>query len=138
MKKIFVDADIFLDLLLDREPHAEYAAKIFDLSSQEHFQIYTTAVIFSNIYYILNDVHKKTKVRDTLTELRTFVRIQNVDEKILDQALTSSITDFEDAIQYYAAVRLSAECILTRNKKDYRKSELPVYTPQEWLGMHAK
>ena len=47
------------------------------------------------------------------------------ENKILELALSSDFSDFEDAIQYYTALDNKLEIIITRNKKDFKKSKLP-------------
>jgi len=66
----------------------------------------------------------------------TLLRICSIDEKIIDLALSSDFEDFEDAIQYYTAVENNIDCFVTRNKKDFRKSKIPVHTAEEYLKIH--
>lgn len=48
-------------------------------------------------------------------------------------ALGSSMKDYEDAIMVQTAIRIGADCIVTRNLKDYRLAALPVFSPEEFL-----
>ncbi|MCD4709760.1 MAG: PIN domain-containing protein, partial [Bacteroidales bacterium] len=53
---------------------------------------------------------------------------------IVKSALQSGFKDFEDAIQYHAALSdPDIDVIVTRNIKDYKKAELPVMTPGTFL-----
>ena len=61
--------------------------------------------------------------------------LANVDRDVVEQALSSGFTDFEDAMQYFSAKKWGADIIITRNKKDFQKSQLPVYEPMEYLEM---
>ena len=63
------------------------------------------------------------------------VDILPVDEKHVDQALSSHFTDFEDAIQYYLARSSHIDFFITRNKRDYKHSLIPVCTPTEYLAI---
>ena len=47
----------------------------------------------------------------------------------------SSFRDFEDAVQYYSAVQAKSECLITRNKSDFKVDALPVLTPEEFLAI---
>jgi predicted nucleic acid-binding protein len=58
-----------------------------------------------------------------------------LDEKIVDTALESEFSDFEDALQYYAAEKQGIDFIITRNKKDYAKGGLRVVTAQQYMDM---
>ena len=137
MSIVFVDTDVFLDFFLGREPFATHAAHLFDVAAQGCIKVYTTGVIFSNLYYILHDLNKRARVREMLHDLRGFVLIQSVDVAVIDQALASPMKDFEDAIQYYAALAASADFIVTRNKRDYAHSLISIVTAEEWLGFYS-
>ncbi|MCF6149428.1 MAG: PIN domain-containing protein [Candidatus Kuenenia sp.] len=54
---------------------------------------------------------------------------------MIDLSLTSDFRDFEDAVQYYSAVQAKADCLITRNKSDYKVDRLPVLTPEEFMAM---
>jgi predicted nucleic acid-binding protein len=69
----------------------------------------------------------------SLRKLKTLINILSVDERIIEQSLNSEFTDFEDAIQYFAAVNNGISIIITRNKADYKKSKIPVVTAEEFL-----
>jgi predicted nucleic acid-binding protein len=56
-----------------------------------------------------------------------------MDDKILELALASNFKDFEDAIQYHTALENHLDMIISRNKKDFKNSVLPVLTAKEYL-----
>ena len=60
--------------------------------------------------------------------------IVSIDEENIANAIKSDFSDFEDAVQYYAAFSANVDCIVTRNTKDYTMSEIPVYTPDTLLA----
>ncbi len=51
------------------------------------------------------------------------------------RAISSGITDFEDAVMAESAARTGKDCIMTRNLKDYERSVVPVYSPTDFLQM---
>ena len=61
-----------------------------------------------------------------------------VDSLIVDEAIVSRFSDFEDAMQYYSAIREGADAIITRNSSDFNAAEIEVYEPQQFLDMLAK
>lgn len=134
MIKIFIDSDIVLDLLLDREPHSEYAALLFEMIENKKIHAATSGHAFSNIFYILNDLSKRKDSKRVLLNLRKFIDVAATSKDVVDKALVSEIKDFEDAMQYYCALSFKATCIVTRNKKDYKKSLIPVLTAKEFLS----
>ena len=68
-------------------------------------------------------------------KLRLLTHVLPIDEETIDLALASSFTDFEDAIQYYAALPQNLDAIVTRNKEDYRPAKLPILTAEECIGL---
>jgi predicted nucleic acid-binding protein len=135
MSHIFTDTDILLDFLSGRQPFATNAARIFELIHRGHIIAYTSSLSFSNLYYILRRKHPHQNVIEKLAELTVFLKIINVSEKVIIAALHSQFRDFEDAIQYQSAQSIEKiGVIITRNIKDYKKAEIPVMTPETFLG----
>jgi predicted nucleic acid-binding protein len=129
--RIFLDTDIILDLLLAREPFFAGAARLFLLIQDREIEGFVSPLSFSNLFYILRKKLSGPEALAALRKLRLLAQILQVDEETIDQALASSFTDFEDAIQYYAAQAEGLDAIVTRNKEDYRRAKLPVLTAEE-------
>ena len=134
-KKIFVDSDVILDLLAKREPHYEYSARVFTLCDTKKIELYTTSLVFSNVYYILRKIVGIEKAKESLRKLRLLVRVMSVEEKEADLALNSKFSDFEDALQYYTAVKNKMAVLLTRNVKEYKVKDLVIQTPEQFVTM---
>jgi len=133
MSKIFIDTDIILDFMIAREPFAVDAARIFSLSEQNKINLCTTGLVFSNAYYILRKLAPHKKVIEKLTQLTKVIEIIGLSKSAVLQALSSEFSDFEGALQHYAALSEKATIIITRNIKDYKSSELAVLTPDQYL-----
>ena len=132
-KKIFVDLDIVLDVLCKRDPYYEYAAKVFSLADMKKLTVYTSSLVVANVYYILRKAIGIEKSKEALRKLRLLVKIISVEEREVDLALNSSFSDFEDALQYYTAVKHGMETLLTRNIKDYKERDLIIQTPEQFI-----
>ena len=137
MLNLFLDADIILDLLAKREPHYQFAARLFTLIDKAEVNAFTSPVIIANIHYILQKSSNREMALLYIRKLKSLVKILSVDEKIIEQALNSNFKDFEDAIQYYTAINNSINFIITRNKQDYKDSKIPIATAEEFLTMLA-
>jgi hypothetical protein len=59
------------------------------------------------------------------------------DEQVLSQAIDAKLKDFEDAVQYYSALRVEAACLISRNPDHFPRSALAVVTPAEFLVAHS-
>ncbi|MGA1840925.1 MAG: type II toxin-antitoxin system VapC family toxin [bacterium] len=133
MEKIYIDSDVILDLLGKREPFFTYAAGLFTLIDSGEITAYVSPLIFSNLYYILRKLTSKEMAIKNLHKLKLLVKILPIDDKIIELALLSEFNDFEDAIQYYTAKENGINYLITRNKKDYKKTDLIVCNADEYL-----
>ena len=132
-KEIFIDADIILDLLCKREPFYPYAAEVFTMSDKGILKLVTTPLVFANVFYILRKLLGIEKAKELLRKLRIMIGIVEMNDKVVDLALNSQFSDFEDGIQYFTAREHGIHHLLTRNIKDYKGADLLVQTPEEYL-----
>ncbi|MFY0482719.1 type II toxin-antitoxin system VapC family toxin [Flavobacterium sp. PLA-1-15] len=134
MDTVLIDTDVILDFFFDREPFVEYATEVFLLSENGAIKAYTTPVIISNVYYLLRKVAKHEIIIEKLKQLLTILDILEVDKNVIIDSLNSGFKDFEDALQNFAAVNNGTiNIILTRNTKDFQKSELAIFSPEIYL-----
>ena len=133
--KIFLDTDVALDHLADRQPFAEYAHRLLALAETGELTVCVSSLSFSNLYYLLRKLKGHEAALVLLGKLKSLVRISAVGETEIESALASSFKDFEDAIQHFAAkAEGGVSAIVTRNKADYAASEIPVLSPDEFLA----
>ncbi len=133
IETLFLDADIILDLLAQRQPWFKDSATVFQKIQAGDFQGFTSLTIFANVFYILRKQLGHKEARQALVKLKSLLKIMVTSEASLEQALTSGFKDLEDAIQYYTAQNGGASLLLTRNIKDYKAEKLPVMTPAQFL-----
>lgn len=133
MIELFIDSDIILDLLAQREPHYIHAARLFTLIDQNEVIAYTSPLIFANLHYLLKKQTSNLLALKSLRKLKTLINILSIDEKVIELSLNSEFNDFEDAIQYFTAVNNGITLIITRNKTDYKRSKIDVLTAEEFL-----
>lgn len=136
MDRLLVDTNIVIDLLARREDFYVEAQELFTLADRGEVELSVSALTFANIYYILCKYHASEHVRKALNKLKILVKTLPVDDKIIELALHSDFKDFEDAIQYHNAIQNHLDMIITRNKKDFKHSRLPVFTAREYLNAH--
>ena len=133
MKKIYFDNDVILDISIKRELDIKDSVVLLNLVEAGLFKGYTSSVIFTNTYYIQRKLVGHEISINFLKKLRLLLAILNVGDLIIQKALESEFRDFEDAVQYFAAVENKMDCIITRNVEDYKNSTVPIYTPKEFL-----
>jgi predicted nucleic acid-binding protein len=135
MKKIFIDTNVIIDVYTERADFHFDSACILSLIDKKIYNGFVSALTYPNIYYILRKLIGKTKAIEILEKTKVLCKTVTLDIKCIELAMVSEFNDLEDAIQYYSAVSTGCECIITRNPKDYKVSELPVYTPKEFLAL---
>jgi len=131
MKQIFIDTNVIIDFLADRIPFSDYAAILFQLAKDNKIKVHISAISFNNTYYILRKVTSHKKALSLISEIEDYVGVQETNRTIIRKAIKSDFNDFEDAIQYYSAIQIgNIDIITTRDLKDFKKSELPVLSPE--------
>ena len=134
MKKIFLDSDVLLDLLLDREPFMDDIADIIEASILSKTKLCISPISITNINYIIAKLENQRKADIQTKKILKIVDIENVGQKVIDKAANSNFKDFEDSVQNYCAEESGHEIIITRNTKDYKESNLSIMTPREYLA----
>ncbi len=136
MKHILIDTDVILDFFFDREPFSENAAKILSLCEKKDIIGFVTPVIVSNVYYLLSQKAKQEKVIQKLKILMSILEVLVIDKNAIIVALNSEFKDFEDALQNYSAeLNGEIDIIITRNTKDYKKSQIGIMNPENFLKL---
>jgi hypothetical protein len=93
-----------------------------------------TPVTYSNVYYLLRQTARHDKVIDNLKQLIMITDVLLMDKEVVINALNSEFKDFEDGLQNFAAMKNGEiDVILTRNLKDFNKSEIGVLTPELYI-----
>lgn len=134
MEKILIDSDICLDSITGRYPFSIHANQLFTAVENKEVTAYVSAESFSNIFYILRKFSSSGMAVEQLKNLRKIVHVGILKESTIDSALTSGWNDFEDSLQYHCALENMCDSIISRNKSDFEKNEIPVLTAREYLN----
>jgi predicted nucleic acid-binding protein len=134
--KLLIDTNVVLDVLLNRQPFCEDAAKVLKLVARRNIEEYISASAITDIYYIANKmIRDKTKVRKLIEQLLKVVKIAAVSSEEINKALELKWNDFEDSVQYSVALLADMDGIITRNTSDYIDSDINIWTPKEFLNL---
>ena len=131
--KLFWDTNIMFDFLGERDPFYISAAKIATLADKREVTVVASALSYATISYLLAKYESIEKIKDKLRKFKVISEICELDEVIIEKGLNSNFLDFEDSLQYYSALRTECDIIITRNGKDFKKSQIPIMTPEEFL-----
>lgn len=132
--KILIDTNVILDVLLKREPFCKAAIEVLKLAKLNNVQEYVSASAITDIYYLAcRQLKNKELARGLLKKLLTIVSVAGVSEQEIKEALELEWNDFEDSVQYSVASLQGMDVIITRNLNDYKRSEIPVWQPEQAL-----
>lgn len=134
MDRVLIDSDVILDSLFNREPFAEYSTTVLSMCESKKIYGFLTPLIYSNIYYLLRQNAKHDKVIEKLKQLFQITDVLQMNRTVVENTLNSGFQDFEDSLQNFSAINNGKiDLILTRNLKDYKNSELAVFTPETYV-----
>lgn len=132
--RAIIDTCVIVDALQDRAPFGEAAKLIFLSCANRQCEGLLTAKAITDIYYLTHrQTHDDKVTRDVITKLCTIFGLLDTTALDIRKAILSETSDFEDAVMIETAVRAKVDCIVTRNTKDYNKSHVAVYTPDEFI-----
>lgn len=131
--KVLLDTDVNLDFILQRQPFFVEAEQVFLELVKGKFEAYICDITPLNIFYIAKKEFGNDKTRLEISKLLQLVEVCIVNRQILQNALTSTIKDYEDAVQNESAIAENLDAIVTRNTKDFANSTIKVFTPSEFL-----
>jgi predicted nucleic acid-binding protein len=132
MKKVFLDTNIIVDLIANRKPFSKYSIEIFKKAEEKKIKLFTSSHSIATTHYLLKKYLEEKILRNVLYNLLDYVTVIAVDTDVLKKGLRSKHKDFEDSIQILCASTIEKiDCIVTRNTKDFRDSEILVLTPDE-------
>ena len=132
-RRIFIDTNIVLDLLGEREPFYKPAVQLATLADKGNIVLIVSPISFATVNYFLSKFVSPKIAKEKLRKLKILCEISKVDEEIIEKGLNSNFKDFEDSLQYFSAIASESEIIITRNGKDFQESSLPVMTASEFL-----
>ncbi len=135
--RVLFDTNILLDILLEREPYIEVAAKLFSLVDNGRIEGSICATAVTTAYYMTTKGLGSMRAHDQVRTLLSMFEVAAVDGGVLQRALDSGFGDYEDAVAHEAARAAGVRAIVTRNAQDFTKATIPVFEPQELLAAVA-
>lgn len=135
MKKIFVDTNVLLDVILNREAFRDAASVVWADCETGKARGMIAAVSLNNIHYIAAKRLGKEKALQAVRILLGIFTVVPLDEKVLRLAVDLPQKDFEDALQLYSAVLGKADVLVTRDMGHFATDLLPVVSPAGYAGM---
>ncbi len=128
--RIYVDTNVLIDFVADRKGFAESADTLFALGVTGKVKLMTSALSYVTAMYVA-EKYDYENVDTSLLAVSNFIEVLDLKASTVVEMLSSGWKDYEDATQNNSAILAGADCIVTRNKKDFADSTLEIYTPKE-------
>ena len=133
MQKIFLDTNIVIDFLGERENFYQSSAKVMTLADKKKIKILTSPTSIANTYYVLAKYENAKIAIEKIRKFKVLCSISKMDDEVIEKSISSDFKDFEDAMQYFSALASNCDLIVTRNEKDFKNSLIPVMNADSYL-----
>lgn len=136
MKNVFLDTNILLEVILDRNEKVS-CQQILQAGIDGEINLFASYLTFANMAYILERSKiPHEQIYQIERTLESCIDVLPMDRWQLRAALRHEVKDFEDMLQYQSALAGGCDCIVTINSKDFMEfSSLPIYSPDDLLNL---
>jgi predicted nucleic acid-binding protein len=136
--KIFIDANILVSVLNKEYPLFSYSSRILSLAGNKKFKLYTSPICLAIAFYFAEKKSGAEKAKSKIQLLITRINIAESNKQtVLMAAEHKAINDFEDGLEYFAALNAGCECIITEDIDDFYFSEIEVLRSNEFLDWYV-
>jgi predicted nucleic acid-binding protein len=132
--RVLLDTNIILDFLLERQPFFTDADAVMQTIRSGQVQGYITATTLTDIFYIAKKSNKAQIAKQYVSDLLTTMQVCTVDRSILEAAISSSLPDFEDAVQLACAISENLNAIITRDPKGFAGATVAILSASEFVS----
>ena len=133
--KVFLDANIIIDVVQNRTDFVEESSKVLQSGLEGFIDLCASDVTFTTVSFYARKQRTTEQLYEIMQSLRDFIDVVPTGRIAIDWALQRKAKDFEDSVQYYAALRAGADYIVSRNVRDYPFDDIPVVTPQDFFSI---
>ncbi len=133
--KVLFDTNVILDVLLERAPHYRYSVACMASVEDGKIEGWICSTTVTTIAYLLRKELSAKTANKHIESLLALFNVSTANKQVLSDALHNGFSDYEDSVLYQSAVTSSLDGIISRNKKDFKQSRLPVYTPKEFTAV---
>ncbi len=135
--KIFLDANILVSVLNKEYPLFTFSSRILSLADSKRFQVYTSPICLAIAFYFAEKKYKAKLAKQKTRILCDHIEIAEVSTSSVKKCLADpAINDFEDGIEYYAALENKCDCIVTEDENDFYFSKIEVLNCQDFYSKY--
>jgi predicted nucleic acid-binding protein len=138
MDRLFIDINVIIDVAAQRHPHVEASQRLLSLIEKKKALGFVSATSLPVIYYLLAKDNNHREAVSFVKDVLLIFSVAKVDRRTLERAIEIGERDFEDGLQIACAEECKAAYLITRNPADFRKSQIPILSPGEYLATFIK
>ena len=131
---IYVDVNILMDVVSRRNGWKE-SIKILNSARKKDHEFCISSLSVYILHVIIGNALIENEKRETISDIIKDLIVLSLDSDIIEKSLISDFNDFEDAIQYETANKNNCSVIITRNELDFLKSDIQIWTPEDFYQM---
>jgi len=132
--KVFIDANILVAVVNKEYPLFTHASRVLSWITANRHEPVTTSVSLAITYYFAEKKHGTVSAKERIALLAGHLIIADCGKTEVIQAATEKkVKDFEDGLQYFAALHAGCSCFVTENVKDFYFSKIEVLTAKDFL-----
>jgi predicted nucleic acid-binding protein len=129
LKRLLLDVNVVLDVLLERSPHQETAAALWAALETGRGRGVLAAHAVTTIHNLVERSRGRRIARQAVEALLPVYEVAPIDGAVLRNALALDWPDLEDAVGAAAAAPDSCDALVTRDQKGFRQCGIPVIDP---------
>ena len=135
---IFIDTNVLVDVVAMRDPFFDDSYRAFSRGVKGNGnRVLVSDFAICTMAYLVRKRLKGEALRIMLDNLQKHLSIVPVGPQAIADAIANFTNDFEDEVQYRAALATHADIIITRDKTGFAKASMSVMTPTEFIGKTA-
>lgn len=135
--KIFLDANILVSVLNKEYPVFSFSSRILSLADNKKFEIFTSPLCLAIAFYFAEKKHKTVKAKEKIKLLCDYIQITSNSRQAVSRALDNpAVHDFEDGLEYYAALEDDCKCIITEDISDFYFSEIEILNSESFCNKY--
>jgi predicted nucleic acid-binding protein len=135
--RLLIDTNVVLDLVLARTPWVEDATALLDAIAKGQAEGHLAGHSVTTVYYIVERERNRAVAATAVSDLLQFLSVVPLASADFQRALGLGLRDYEDGVQAAAALQIGADCLVTRNPKDFKGAPVTVRSPGEVLALLA-
>jgi len=137
--RLFIDANVIVSVLNKEYPLFTYSSRILSLAGNTRYKLFTSPVCLAIAFYFAEKKYKAANAKEKITLLSTHIELAEINKAAVKKtAANPKILDFEDGLEYYAALGSNCKCIITEDVEDFHFSEIEVLNCEQFFRKYMK